>query len=33
MLLPGLFCVLFLAILYFTYRGVLVYMGGDDDDE
>merc|ERR1712167_39203 len=26
------FCVVFAGILYGTYRGILVYMGGDDDE-
>jgi hypothetical protein len=29
----GIFSVFFLGILYFGYRGVIVYMTGDDDDE
>lgn len=29
----GFFCLFFLIILYCTYRGVMVYMAGDDDDD
>jgi len=29
----GIFCAIFLVILYFGYRGVIVYMTDDDDDD